>query len=148
MRRPTSLCRLFPVLLAMVLAAGCAAGGAPAGRLTARICNSGFPLAHDTYNGMGAAGDGKIYYVLSSESYEVGAQMYSYDPATDAVRHLGDLTEACGEKGRKTIVQGKSHVTFVECGGKLYFATHVGYYSIVDGMEKIGTPPEGRRPAD
>lgn len=114
--------------------------------LIARIHDSGFPLAHDTYNGMGAASDGRIYYVLSSESYEVGAQMYCYDPATDKIEHLGDVTEACGEKDTKTIVQGKSHVTFVEREGKLYFSTHVGYYSIVDGMEKIGIPPEGWKP--
>ena len=115
-------------------------------RLTARTYNSGFELAHDTYNGMGTGSDGKIYYVLSSESYEVGARMYCYDPATDKISYCGDLTEACGEKGLKTIVQGKSHVTFVELKGKLYFATHVGYYSIVDGMEKIGIPPEGFKP--
>ncbi len=116
------------------------------GRLVARTYNSGFELAHDTYNGMGTGSDGKIYYVLSSESYEVGAQMYCYDPVTDKIRHLGDLTEACGEKGLKTIAQGKSHVNFVESSGKLYFATHVGYYSIIDGMEKIGVPPAGYKP--
>jgi hypothetical protein len=115
-------------------------------RLIARTYNSGFALAHDTYNGMGTASDGKIYYVLSSESYEVGAKMYCYDPATNKVSYCGDLTEACGEKDLKTIVQGKSHVTFVESDGKLYFATHVGYYSIIDGMEKIGIPPEGFKP--
>ena len=114
--------------------------------LTARTFNSGFALAHDTYNGMGTGSDGRIYYVLSSESHEVAAQVYSYDPATDKIRHLGDLTEACGEKGKGAIVQGKSHVPFVECKGKLYFATHVGYYSIIDGMEKIGTPPAGFKP--
>jgi len=114
--------------------------------LVARIHDSGFPLAHDTYNGIGAASDGRIYYVLSSESYEVGAQMYCYDPATDKIEHLGDVTEACGEKDTRTIVQGKSHVPFMERDGKLYFSTHVGYYSIVDGMEKIGIPPEGWKP--
>src|SRR5690606_4915999 len=30
--------------------------------------------------------------------------------------------------------------------GKLYFATHIGYYSIVDGMEKMGIPPAGMKP--
>lgn len=115
-------------------------------RLIARTYNSGFDLAHDTYNGMGTGSDGKIYYVLSSESYETGAQMYCYDPATNKITHLGDLTEACGEKGLKTIAQGKSHVNFVERDGKLYFATHVGYYSIIDGMEKIGVPPAGYKP--
>lgn len=118
----------------------------PATRLTARIHDSGFPLAHDTYNGMGAASDGRTYYVLCSETYEVGAKMYVYDPAADQVRFLGDLTEACGEAGLKAIPQGKSHVNFVESGGRLYFATHVGYYSIIDGMEKIGIPPAGYRP--
>ena len=121
-------------------------GAPPPGRLIARIHNSGFERAHDTYNGISAASNGKIYYVLSSESFDAGAQMYSYDPASDTIRRLGDLTEACGEKGLKTIVQGKSHVNFVESRGKLYFATHIGYYSIIDGMEKPGLPPPGYKP--
>jgi hypothetical protein len=120
------------------------APGNPA--LVARIHDSGFALAHDTYNGMGAASDGRIYYVLSSDSFEVGAQMFGYDPATDQISHLGDLTDACGEKDLRTIVQGKSHVNFMELDGKLYFGTHVGYYSIIDGMEKIGIPPQGWKP--
>jgi hypothetical protein len=111
--------------------------------LVARIHDSGFTLAHDTYNGMGTGSDGNIYYVLCSESYRIGAQMYCYEPGADRIRHLGDLTEACGEKGLKAVVQGKSHVNFVEAQGKLYFATHIGYYSLIDGMEKIGIPPEG-----
>lgn len=116
------------------------------GSLIARTYNSGFALAHDTYNGMGTASDGKIYYVLSAEPYDVAGQMYSFDPGTKKIRHLGDLTEACGEKGMKAIAQGKSHVKFIESNGKLYFATHVGYYSTIDGMEKMGIPPTGYRP--
>jgi len=115
-------------------------------KLTARVHPSGFALAHDTYNAITTGSDGKIYYVLSSDSYETGAQVYSFDPASSQTKHLGDLTEACGEKGKKTIVQGKSHVSFVEANGKLYFATHVGYYSIIDGMEKMGVPPPGYKP--
>ena len=116
------------------------------GTLRARTFNSGFELAHDTYNGMLAASDGKIYYVLSSTEYNIGGQMYSYDPATGSIRHLGDLTEACGEKGMKVISQGKSHVNFVEHAGKLYFATHLGYYGIIEDMEKPGIPPPGWKP--
>jgi hypothetical protein len=118
----------------------------PRARLTAETYNSGFTDAHDTYNGMGCASDGRIYYVLSSERHDVGAQMYVFDPGTKAVRHVADLTEACGEKGARTIVQGKSHVNFSEANGKLYFSTHIGFYSIVDGMEKMGIPPPGWKP--
>jgi len=114
--------------------------------LVARAHNSGFAQAHDSYNGMGTGSDGKIYYALSSESFEVGAQMFCYDPVADKIEHLGDITEACGEKDSRTIVQGKVHVNFVERDGRLYFATHVGYYSIIEGMEKIGIPPQGYKP--
>lgn len=120
---------------------------APApGKLIARTYNSGFDKAHDTYNGMSAASDGRIYYVLCSEEPEIAGQMFVYDPATEHIRHLGDLSEACGEKSLKAIAQGKSHVKFVEHDGRLYFATHIGYYSIVDGMETTGIPPAGMKP--
>ena len=115
-------------------------------RLIAKTYHSGFPLAHDTYNAISAASDGKIYYVLSSQSIDTGGMMYAFDPRTGRTKLCGDLTEACGEKGSKAIVQGKSHVRFVEWKGKLYFATHVGYYSMVDGMEKMGIPPAGYKP--
>ena len=92
---------------------------------------------------MGTGSDGKIYYVLSSESIDVGARMFCFDPRTKMIRPVGDLTEACGEKGLRAIPQGKSHVNFMEANGKLYFSTHVGVYSIVDGMEKMGIPPAG-----
>ncbi len=115
----------------------------PRQKLTARTYNSGFADAHDTYNGMGCGSDGHIYYVLCAEKYDVGALMYGFDPATKKIRQVGDLTEVCGEKGKKTIVQGKSHVNFMEMGGKLYFSTHIGFYSLIDGMEKPGLPPAG-----
>lgn len=136
-----SLCLFCAVLTSL------AAVAAPSSRyLVARTYNSGFAEAHDTYNGMGAASDGRIYYVLCSESIDVGAQMFSFDPGDRRIRHIADLTEVCGEKGSKAIPQGKSHVNFVEADGKLYFSTHVGVYSIIDGMEKMGIPPEGYKP--
>jgi len=137
--------RLKLSLMSLALCVPAAVASAQ-GKLIARIHDSGFPQAHDTYNGMGTASDGRIFYVLSSERFDIGAQMYCYDPKTDKIEHVGDVTEACGEKDMKTVVQGKSHVAFQERDGKLYFATHVGWYSIIDGMEKIGIPPEGWKP--
>jgi hypothetical protein len=105
---------------------------------------SGFDLAHDTYNAISAASDGNIYYVLSSQPYDVAGQVHVYDPQVDTTRFLADLTEICGEKDKKVIAQGKSHVRFYESDGKLYFSTHVGYYEMIDGMERLPvTAPEG-----
>jgi len=122
------------------------AGTTVPGKLTARTFNSGFAQSHDTYNGLSAASDGKIYYVLCSQSIDTGAQMFCYDPAADMIRHLGELTEAAGEKGLKAIPQGKSHVWFYESNGKLYFATHVGFYTVKGGRELMGVPPPGYKP--
>src|SRR4051794_4439664 len=115
-------------------------------RLLARTWNSGFDLAHDSYNSISAASDGRIYYVLSSESVDTGAKLFAFDPAAQSIKAIGDLTEACGEKHIQAIPQGKSHVNFVESDGHLYFATHIGYYSLVEGMETMGVPPAGYRP--
>jgi hypothetical protein len=92
---------------------------------------------------MGVASDGRIYYVLSSERYDTAGQMFVFDPATSQIRRVGDLSEACGEKNKRIVAQGKSHVNFAEADGKLYFATHTGYYAIIDEMEKMGHPPAG-----
>lgn len=145
---------IYPItLLALAGIVGCTtpktAEPAPAAgpaRLTATIIDSGFPEAHDTYNSISCASDGRIYYVLSSQKVDLAAQMYVFDPKTNAVKHLGDLTEAAGEKGSFAIAQGKSHVSFAESNGKLYFTTHLGFYSIIDGMEKTGIPPKGMKP--
>ncbi len=112
--------------------------------LVAKHYYSGFPDAHDTYNAISAASDGKIYYVLSSTKHDVGGQFYVYDPATDQTKFIADLSEALGEKEKKYISQGKSHVEFYEHDGKLYFATHVGYYEMIDGSEQLPkNAPEG-----
>jgi hypothetical protein len=114
--------------------------------LTAKAYFSGFELAHDTYNAITAASNGKIYYVLCSESYDIGGQMYAYDPTTDQTEWIADLTDICGEKDANAIPQGKSHVRFYESNGKLYFATHIGVYEMIDGMERLPqNAPDGKK---
>jgi len=105
--------------------------------LIAKKYFSGFDLAHDTYNAISAASDGKIYYVLSSATIDKGGQVYAYNPTLDSIEFLADLTDICGEKEMHAISQGKSHVRFYEKENKLFFATHVGYYEIIDGMERL-----------
>jgi|GEM_PF-63797 len=139
--RPNMLAKYHVTTGAVAMARSAVALG-----LTAVARNSGFPDGHDTYNGMLAASDGRVYYVLCSEKAEVAARMFSFDPARETIRFLGDLTTACGEHTRRAVAQGKSHVNFVESQGKLYFATHTGYYQTIDGMEKPGIPPPGCAP--
>jgi hypothetical protein len=114
--------------------------------IIAQTFNSGFELAHDTYNAISLASDGNIYYVLSSQEINVGGKMYCYHTGSDHIEYLGDLTEICGETGLRAISQGKSHVRFYEMDGKLYFSTHVGFYELIDGMERMPVnPPDGYR---
>lgn len=115
--------------------------------LIARQYYSGFDLAHDSYNSITAASDGRIYYVLSTQSYKEGGRIYIYDPSKDSIQFLADLDDICGENDDKTIVQGKSHTDFYERDGKLYTSTHVGFYEMIDGMERLPVnPPEGYKP--
>lgn len=144
---------LFPAVLVVIIlsVAGCTGQKEESKpvikekmQLVAKHYFSGFDLAHDTYNAISPASDGRIYYCLSSQSIDTGGQLYVYDPSADKVEHLGDLTELCGEAGTKSIVQGKSHSNFYESDGKLYTSTHVGYYEMIDGMECLPVnAPEG-----
>ena len=134
------------LILSAILVTSCETRQAPAApqALVATHYFSGFEDAHDTYNAITPASDGKIYYVLSSAMIDKGGQFYSYDPKSDKTQFLGDLTDICGETGEKAISQGKSHVDFYERNGKLYFATHVGFYEIIEGMERLPVnPPDG-----
>jgi hypothetical protein len=141
----TTFKKTLTSLTALGLTAAALAGDSfqPANKLVGIPHNSGFPDGHDPYNSMGCASDGKIYYVLSADKYDVGARMFCYDPATDKIKFIADLTDACGEKDKKSIVQGKSHVNFVESDGKLFFASHLGFYGSINGKEAMGIPPEG-----
>lgn len=118
--------------------------------LIAECYDSRQVLNHDTWHGLGVGSDGQVYYVLCSESADRGAQMFAFDPTTREIRHVGDLTAACGEAELKKIPQGKSHVPFVEHDGKLYFATHVAYYKpgggAPGGKEAMAAPPPGYEP--
>lgn len=118
------------------------------GILHAQMYDSGFRYADNNFNACSRASNGKIYYVLCSGSVDVGAQMYSFDPATGKIDHVADLTAAAGEKGLHAVPQGKGHTNFLEYDGKLYFGTHLGYYSpsTANGRELAGQPPPGYKP--
>lgn len=98
---------------------------------------SGFKDAHETYNAVSEASDGNIYYVLCSQKHDTAAQLHKYNPVTDQTEFIADLSEVVGEKAQNYISQGKSHTEFFEVDGKLYFASHVGYYEMIDGAQQL-----------
>jgi hypothetical protein len=107
------------------------------GPLIASCFDSGFFEAHDTYNALSTASDGRLYYVLSSDKFDVAGQMFRFDPLKEEIKFLGDLNVICGETQKNSIAQGKSHVLFYEFQNKLFFSTHVGYYQLIDGMDRL-----------
>ena len=99
-------------------------------KMTAKVYDSGFAQSHDTYNGMGVGSDGKIYYVLCSELPNVGARMYSLDPATGKTAELGRPDRSLRREGRSTpSPRARVTSTLSSPTAKLYFATHIGFYS-------------------
>src|SRR6476659_9454696 len=96
----------FAAAISLLFLAGCGTANSTLqkkAQLVAKIHDSHFPIAHDSYNSISPASDGKVYYVLSSEAYNTAAQMYSFDPATQKIEHLGDLNEACHQNEKKAI---------------------------------------------
>lgn len=74
------------------------------------------------YSALYTASDGKLYIGLCIHAG--ASQFYQYDPAIDSMRHIADLPEFLGEKGRGIRVAGKIHSPFVEDSeGNIYFGT-------------------------
>ncbi len=156
MKKRLAVTILSGSILTLLLAVGCKTNAPQTAQkqpsstdiLHARFYNSHFKQGDDNYNACFQASNGKVYYVIASGSPAVGAQMYALDPATGKIQHVGDLTAASGEKGMHAVPQGKGHSIFVEYQGKLYFATHLGYYnpSTKKGQEITGAPPPGYKP--
>jgi hypothetical protein len=116
--------------------------------LPARLHPSGFERSDSNFYSLTIASDRRVYYTLSSHKIDAGARSYRYDPTTDEVKLICDLTEAAGEAGQstKTIPQGKSHSPYYELDGKLYFATHFGYFATTAQREHPAPVPPGYKP--
>lgn len=93
-----------------------------------RMVDAGFYYGDSNYHAIIQASDGNVYYVICSHNKDAGARMFRYNPHTDKVTMIGDLTDVVGEDRKKGINQGKVHSDFYEVDGKLYFATHAGLH--------------------
>ena len=135
---------MLPKIVLVLVAAG-SSFVLHAQTIQATVYNSHFPEAAkggEAWNGVSVAQDGTVYYVLSSPVYNAPAHIYSLNPKTKEIKDISDLNAAVGQTG-KFVAQGKSHVSFVQDGDKLYFSTHLGYYNHVEGVEVNAPAPEG-----
>jgi len=114
--------------------------------ITARLYPSNFRRSDSNFYSLSLVGDGTLYYTLCSHNVDTHARVYRFDPETEEVRLRGDIGEIVGEAGTKTIPQGKSHSPYYEYAGKLYFASHYGYYKPSSNKEEPGEAPEGYKP--
>lgn len=108
-----------------------------------RILKAGVHASRPSYNSVRVAGDGNVYYIISTAALTTGAHFVRYSPSTGAVDIIADLNVACGYGDVKVIPQGKCHVPLYEVDGTLYFATHTSHYAMSDGVERLGSAPEG-----
>jgi hypothetical protein len=100
------------------------------GPVTGKMIDAGFIYGDSNYHAIIQASDGNVYYVICSHNKKSGAHMFRYNPRTDEVKMIGDLTAVVGEDRTKVINQGKVHSDFYEVNGKLYFGTHAGSWDM------------------
>jgi len=98
------------------------------GPVLGKMIDAGFLYGDANYHAIIQASDGNIYYVICSHNKESGAHFFKYDPRTEAVCLIADLTEVLGEDRTKVINQGKVHSDLYEWDNKLFFGTHAGAY--------------------
>jgi hypothetical protein len=120
--------------------------GTPEAVIAARLHPSGFEKADSNFYSLTIASDRRVYCTLSSHDIDTHARAYRHDPANDEMKLAIDFGEATGEAGKKTIPQGKSHSPYFELEGKLYLATHYGFFATTADREQPAPVPAGYKP--
>lgn len=114
--------------------------------LTARLHPSGFSMADSNFYSLSLASDDRLYYTLCCHDIDTHGRVYRHDPKSGEVKMIVDFGEVTGEAGRKSLPQGKSHTPFFEHDGRLYLATHYGYFKASGGKEQPAEVPQGYQP--
>ena len=115
-------------------------------KIIARLHSADFGMSDSNFNSLNILKDNKIYYTLCSHNIDTHGRIYKYDPAGDGIELFTDLGAVTGETGKKSLPQGKSHTPIIEADGKIYFATHYGFYQGNEGKEEPAPPPQGYSP--
>ncbi len=73
------------------------------------------------WSGLYVASNGKVYVGLCTHGD--AANVYEFDPKTETMRHLSNITELTNERGQGIWTNGKIHVQMQELDGYVYFGT-------------------------
>lgn len=119
-----------------------AAGGAEA-VIRAQVFDPGYLAGDSNYHSLTAASNGKLYFSINSHQPEASVRLFSFDPATEKVTLVSDVSAALGVDPAREIGHGKIHTPLMEFEGALYFATHTSQY---EGTLPMIAPTDGRRP--
>lgn len=121
--KTVSLLRPWParLFLAATCAAACAAAPAP-GQPPVPYKHFGFPgpdLPAQMWSALYVGSNGRVYTGLCTHGDT--ATFYEFDPATEKMRLLANLTTLARERGRGVWTTGKIHVQMQELDGWIYF---------------------------
>jgi hypothetical protein len=73
------------------------------------------------WSGLYVGSNGKVYIGLCTHAD--AANLYEFDPKTETMRHLANLTELNEERGKGIWTNGKIHVQMQELDGYVYFGS-------------------------
>jgi hypothetical protein len=99
------------------------------GWVTSEAFDPGFDEGDCNYHSICLGSDGRVYFTLSTHRIDRHARFCCFDPKKGAMVFVRDIGEALLEEDKGNLLpQGKIHVPLTEVGGRIYFATHIGYY--------------------
>ena len=108
--------------------------------VTVDALDPGFLEGEAAYNGLGVAADGTVFFSVGTKALDAGARVFAARTDAHHVRLVTDLDRALRPAAPAAVPHGKMHVDFAEIGGRMFGATHVGHYALVDGVERPSTP--------
>src|SRR5262245_27534258 len=89
----------------------------------------GFDEGDCNYHSICLGSDGRVYFTLSTHRIDRHARFCCFDVEKGEMAFVRDISDALLEEGKANLVpQGKIHVPLTEVNGRIYFATHTGYY--------------------
>ena len=141
MNRPFSIFRSGLSAILVLAATGLFAGSPPG--LKVEVFDPGFLVGDSSYHALTVASNGQVYFSIGTHHAHSSAQLFRFDPATQEVHHVADLSEVVGIDPLREVPHGKVHTPLIEHDGALYFATHTSTYT---GTLPDVSPADGRTP--